>query len=101
MRRMTNLWLDAVLLLVSVGFAQTLTAAGKEPKLEPAKKVVARGGLPNVARKLANGDDVSVVFIEFCVNDGNRDHTQHMERMVHKTWMRGGINNVMVCVGLM
>lgn len=27
------------------------------------------------------------VFIEFAVNDGARDHTEHMERMVHKTWM--------------
>ena len=28
-----------------------------------------------------------LVFIEFAVNDGDRDHTMHMERMVHKTWM--------------
>lgn len=27
-----------------------------------------------------------LVLIEFAVNDGNRDHTQHMERMVHKAW---------------
>lgn len=48
MRRRTNLWLDAVLLLVSVGFAQALTAAENGPKLEPARKVVARGGINNV-----------------------------------------------------
>ena len=27
------------------------------------------------------------VLIEFCVNDGERDRTQDMERMIHKTWL--------------
>jgi lysophospholipase L1-like esterase len=27
-----------------------------------------------------------LVLIEFAVNDGQADHTVHMERMVHKTW---------------
>lgn len=29
-----------------------------------------------------------LVLIEFAVNDGSRDHTAHMERMVHKTWLK-------------
>ncbi len=35
---------------------------------------------------LAHNPDL--VLIEFAVNDGNRDHTAHMERMVHKTWLK-------------
>ena len=29
-----------------------------------------------------------LVFIEFCVNDGDNDRTEPMERMVHKTWLK-------------
>ena len=29
-----------------------------------------------------------IVFIEFCVNDGDSDRTVPMERMVHKTWLK-------------
>ena len=29
-----------------------------------------------------------LVFIEFCVNDGDSDRTDSMEKMVHKTWMK-------------
>lgn len=29
-----------------------------------------------------------LVLIEFAVNDGQRDHTAHMERMIHKTWLK-------------
>ena len=32
--------------------------------------------------------DPDLIFIEFCVNDGVRDMTMHMERMVHKTWLK-------------
>ncbi|MEI6070813.1 MAG: SGNH/GDSL hydrolase family protein [Verrucomicrobiae bacterium] len=28
-----------------------------------------------------------LVLIEFCVNDGDNDRTESMERMVHKTWL--------------
>ncbi len=27
-----------------------------------------------------------VLFVEFAVNDGDRDHTEHMERILHKAW---------------
>ncbi len=29
-----------------------------------------------------------LVLIEFCVNDGDNDRTESMERMVHKTWLK-------------
>lgn len=29
-----------------------------------------------------------LVFIEFCVNDGDTDRTDSMEKMVHKAWMK-------------
>ena len=29
-----------------------------------------------------------LVFIEFCVNDGDSDRTDSIEKMVHKTWMK-------------
>jgi lysophospholipase L1-like esterase len=29
-----------------------------------------------------------LVFIEFCVNDGDADRTTEMERMVHKAWLK-------------
>ena len=29
-----------------------------------------------------------LVLIEFCVNDGDNDRTEPMERMVHKTWLK-------------
>jgi len=32
--------------------------------------------------------DPDLVLVEFCVNDGDRDMTQHMERIVHKTWLK-------------
>lgn len=160
MTRVTNLWSVTAFLLVLWGASQALATAEEEPRLEPARRVVARGGLPNAARKLANGEDVSVVFIggsitvgggaphgyvtrvggwlrktypkakitatnagiggtdsnfgakrydrdvlthkpdlvfiEFCVNDGDRDHTQHMERMVHKTWMANPDTDIVI-----
>ncbi|MEI8037740.1 MAG: SGNH/GDSL hydrolase family protein [Verrucomicrobiota bacterium] len=35
---------------------------------------------------LAHNPDL--VLIEFCVNDGDSDRTESMEKMVHKTWMK-------------
>lgn len=35
---------------------------------------------------LAQNPDL--VLIEFCVNDGDNDRTESMEKMVHKTWMK-------------
>ncbi len=32
--------------------------------------------------------DPDLVLVEFCVNDGTRDMTMHMERIVHKTWQK-------------
>ena len=32
--------------------------------------------------------DPDLVLIEFCVNDGDNDRTEAMERMVHKTWLK-------------
>ncbi|MEI8036911.1 MAG: hypothetical protein WCJ14_00850 [Verrucomicrobiota bacterium] len=35
---------------------------------------------------LAQNPDL--VLIEFCVNDGDGDRSESMEKMVHKTWMK-------------
>lgn len=43
---------------------------------------------------LAHSPDL--VFIEFCVNDGNSDQTAAMERMVHKTWMKNPQTDIVI-----
>lgn len=37
-----------------------------------------------------------LVFIEFCVNDGNSDQTAAMERMVHKTWRKNPRTDIVI-----
>lgn len=41
-----------------------------------------------------------LVLIEFAVNDGNRDHSAHMERMVHKTWMKNPSTDIIIFYNL-
>ena len=142
-----------------ISVSQLFAASGDEQKLEPARLFTARDGLPNIAKKLQNNEEVTIVFIggsitvgvgkhgyvknvagwfqknyprakikyvnagmhgtgsdfgakrydrdvlrhdpdlvfiEFAVNDGNRDTTNHMERMIHKTWMKNPETDIVI-----
>jgi lysophospholipase L1-like esterase len=37
-----------------------------------------------------------LVLIEFCVNDGDSDRTESMERMVHKTWLKNPKTDLLI-----
>ena len=69
-----------------------IAAENAAQKLEVSAEFVTRDGLPNLAEKLNDRDvlvhDPDLVLVEFAVNDGDRNHTLPMERIVHKTWLK-------------
>lgn len=40
--------------------------------------------------------DPDVLLVEFAVNDGDRDHTEHMERILHKAWKHNPAMDVVI-----
>jgi len=63
---------SAVLLLGLLGWVAVADAEKKKLQLVKARCITARGGLPNVARKLKNGEEVKVVLIGGSITVGGQ-----------------------------